>query len=534
MRGGLGRIALLALVLAAASGILAGPAAAETLTLLHINDFHSQLEPFQDPGVGTVGGAAHLASAVKLIRTNNPHVLLLDAGDNVQGTAYFNFFHGVPEVGILNALGVDVMTLGNHEFDNGTRELGRMLVPARFPVVAANVVIPDSVSVWPYQSPNAGFTSSPFLRRIPDPEEMEAELPPGVKRLAFPYAVFVVGDVRVAVIGSMTDGLSKLVIPTLNPGLTALPPAAGIAPWVARLRPESDVVVVLSHAGLAADSLLAATVPGIDVIVSGHDHVALPEPRLVANHNRNGIGGTLLVEAGSRGEYLGRLDLDLERGRIVNFQGRLLPIGPGLPPDPDVAAMIEGYRKRLGEQVKEVLAQAPQGLSGEGRAEAQTPLGVYVAEVMRRVTGADLALENSGGIRATIPPGPVTVGDAYRVIPYENTIVTCTLSGARIRELLAFGLGRAGQGGYPQLAGVSWRMEDGRPADIRIGGRPLDDARDYTVATNNFVFAGGDGYTQFEGAADAQDTGVSLRDAFMDVARTAQVLEPPASVPGPR
>jgi 5'-nucleotidase/UDP-sugar diphosphatase len=516
-----------AVALALVLGLLPLLAEASTrVTLLHFNDFHSQIDP-RDAGHGMKrGGAAYLAGAIDVVRRDAPDALLLDAGDNVQGTPYFNVFRGEVEVRILNLLHVDASVLGNHEFDNGYAALDTMLAPARFPVLSANVVLDDTCGQGAYQGPETPFDDAPHLVETASAEDLAAGLPAGVHRLALPYAVYDVGGARVGVVGVTTAALARLVLPTVNRGLDALPPADAVRPWVERLRPRVDLVVVLSHCGLTPDSLLAVAVPGIDVIVSGHDHVALAEPRLVPNGNRNGIGGTLLVEAGFRGDFLGRLDLEMDGRRITGFRGKLFPIDPAIPADPAVTEAIESYRERLGKEIDQVIAHAPRGLSGEGRSRMATPLGTFIAEVMREAAGADLALENSGGIRSTIPPGPVTLGDAYGVIPFENTIVRCTMTGAQVRRLVEDAVARRSRDDFPQLAGVRFHEANGKPTDIEVGGRPLREDGTYLVATNNFVFAGGDDFPEFDEATDAMDTGVSLRDAFIRALRDRETVLP--------
>ena len=506
--------------------------ASETVSLLYFNDFHSQIDPRPGSHGEQRGGVAHLAGAVRIVRDSFPGSLLLSAGDFVQGTPYFNAFGGAIEVEAHNLMGVDAAVLGNHEFDNGTRALPAMLAGARFPVLSANILVPDTLLEGGFQPPEARFDASRFLDRVASAEERGADTPPGRTRPALPYALYRVGETRVAVVGVTTEDLSRLVISTTNPGIETEPAAPAVRRWMDRLRPQADLLVVLSHAGVGPDSALAVSVPGIDVIIGGHDHLALPEPKLIANDNRNGIAGTLLVEAGSRGDFLGHLILEMQGARILSYGGRLLPVGPAIPADPDVVKLVASYRDRLGDELGEVIATAPRGLSAEGARSRATALGVFVSEVMRRAAAADIGFQNSGALRASIPPGPVTLEDAYRVLPFENTIMRCVMSGAEVSELLRFALAQGGDGGFPQLAGITIRVEDGRLLEVTVAGAPLDPQRDYVVATNNYLFFGGDGYTQFGRARGGEDTGIAVRDAFVEAARAAEVLLP-EEIPAP-
>ncbi len=485
--GGFTAALVIGLILAGCAGTPGRPTPRE-ITLLHFNDFHSQMEPWsQDAGL-RVGGAAYLAGAANQVRCERPNVLLLNAGDNVQGTPYFNFFRGAAECDVLNALGVDAMTLGNHEFDNGTAALEAMLKPARFQIVSTNIVATEPLPVKP-------------------------------------FARFDLDGVRVTVIGVTTQDLAQVVLPSRNPGLRAEPVVSSVRPWVERLRGDADLVVVLSHCGLESDSVLAVSVPGIDVIVGGHDHEPLRTPRRIANDNGNGIEGTLLVEAGSRGEWLGRLDLRMDGRRIAAWQGSLIPVGPDRSPsDSDVAAVVARYAERLGPELADTLAMAPEGLPAEGKFERQIPLGGLIADAMREAVGANIALQNGGGIRTSVAPGPVCVRDVYAVLPFENTIVKCILTGRQIEELLAFGLAHRGAGAYPQLSGVTFTEADGLAHDILVGGAPLDPEQRYSLATLNYLFQGGDGYTLLADAQAWEDTGVTVRDAFTELLKRREVV----------
>lgn len=497
------------------------------VTILHFNDFHSQMEPFAAFHEERLGGVAHLAGAVELIRREAPDALLFCAGDIFQGTPYYNVFGGRIEVAALNLMETDALAPGNHEFDSGIDSLRAALAGAEFPVLAANLTVPAEPAIPPVQEPADVYPASRFLVRSADPTEMHADLPAGRMRLAAPYAVYRAGPVTVGVVGATTEELERIVFAPLNPGLRAEPAAAALEPWVAALSPQVDLLVVLSHRGVAEDSALAASLPGIDVIVTGHDHRALREPLLVANETRNGLGGTLIVAAGSRGTLLGRLDLELRDGRIAGYRGRVLPVGPAIPPDPEVAALVEMARAQLGSEMDEVIAEAPLGLSAEGKYLGDSPLGNLVADVMRAATGADLAVQNSGGIRASLPPGPIRRGDVFTVLPFENRLVVCTFPGTGVLALSDFIAGMPAGAVKAQVSGLSFRVEGGRAVDVRVNGDPIEPARAYRVAVNDFMAYGGDGYDILAGADHLEFLDLRLRDAFLaHLERSGEVVAP--------
>jgi 2',3'-cyclic-nucleotide 2'-phosphodiesterase (5'-nucleotidase family) len=415
---------------------------------------------------------------------------------------------------------LDALALGNHEFDHGVPALETMVGRAAFPVLCANLFLPDTLTPSPLQPEASLFPATSHLIAVPPPEERAERTPPGLLRLAFPYALYEVGGVTVGVIGAMTEEFDRVVIPSVSRDVTVEELAGSIGPWVERIRPRCDLVVLLSHCGVEADTLLASRVPGIDIIVGGHDHRVLPDGLLVASETENGLGGTLVLGAGSRGNLLGRLRLAMREGRIEEYREELIPIGPGMSEDPAVAAFVAGYRERMGEELAEVIGTAPHGLPRGAHGGADSPLGSFVAEAMRRQAGADLALQNRGGNRADLPPGPVTLAHAYAVLPFENQVVRMTLTGEEVQEMLVQAVGRA------SVAGATFDLEDGKPVRVRVGGEPLRLEGDYLVATNSFCYQGGGGFTCFAAGRDPEVMDLLVRDAFVATVRERGTVGP--------
>jgi 2',3'-cyclic-nucleotide 2'-phosphodiesterase (5'-nucleotidase family) len=490
------------------------------ISLLHFNDFHSQIDPYSGPGGNEQGGLARLAATADSLRALRPS-LLLCAGDAVQGTPYYNFFGGEVEVTALNLMDLDAFVLGNHEFDQGIPALWQMVGKAGFPILSANLFVPDSMAGVVFQADARLFPATSHLVSVPSEEDRNEFTPPRLRRLAFPYAVFEAGGVRIGMIGATTEDFDRVVISSVSRHVTVEAAAASLRPWVDRLRPQCDLLVVLSHCGVDADSLLAARVPGIDIVVGGHEHLSLPHGLLVPNGNDNGLGGTLVLAAGSRGDYLGHLVLRVGGRHIRAYREALIPIRPGLSEDPEIVALALRYAERMGGALREVVGEAPRGMSRGGHGEAGSPLGVFVAEAMRRAAGADLALQNRGGTRADIPPGPVTVGMAFAVLPFENRIVRVTLRGDQVQRVLEEALARRGS-----LAGVTFDVENGRPVRVRVGGAPLRAHDDYLFATNDFCYQGGDGYEGFEAGRDPLELDLLVRDAFLSAVRAQGTIGP--------
>lgn len=499
-RAAIGCLALLATLATA-------PASAETLRILHTNDIHSHLLPFRSVRGDTVGGLARLATLIEAERQDMSASLLLDGGDLFQGTPFFNFFHGTAEIRCLSAMAYDAMVLGNHELDEGPFNAWKQMHDhARFAFLSSNVEVRAWIKTDPIDMSDSSW--------VP---------------LGRPFILARAGDLRVGLIGVTTEDLPQIVPAVRLEDVLVKPIISTVRDLMGDVRPRADIVVVLSHSGVAADSLLAATVPGIDVIVGGHTHSALETPLLVRNPaNDNGIGGTLIVQAGHWGQFLGRLDLEVAGRQITSWQSTLLPVSGDLREETSVRSIVASYADTLGPRIEEVLTDCSTPLSSADVLRRETALGNWVTDLMRRSRSVDIAVQNGGGIRADVAAGPVRVRDIYTLLPFDNTLVEMTLDGRGILDLLEESVARVGQGGFLSVSGVTFRAtSDGRVTDVRVGTRPLDPDASYRLVTNNFTAAGGDGFTAFLRARNRVDTGILLRDAVIKILRGAPPIEGP-------
>lgn len=474
---------------------LARGQAAYRLTLLHINDFHSRHEPVDGRAMGCAagregcfGGSARLATRIMAERAaaeaDGRAVLLLDGGDQFQGSLFYTAHKGMAELAVQHAIGVDAMAVGNHEFDNGPGTLGRYAAAARFPVLSANV---DAVA--------------------------EPELAGRLR----PYALLDRGGIRLGIVGlTPTETLTSS-----SPGsrVRITEPAAALTQAAAAARADgAKLVVALSHLGLLRD----ATLEGASVIIGGHSHTLLSntESGALGTYPSVSRSGVLLAQAGAYGRYLGRLDLDLATdGTVLAHGGDCLRVGLDLPEDPAVAAIVAGYAAPLQAVRRELVGVLPEGLGNESCRFAACPLGGLVAgALLQAAQGADVAIMNAGGLRTGLRAGPASLGDILDALPFGNTLATLRLTGANLRAALEHGLSLPGRGGFPQVAGLLWEWDLTRPPGsritrIKVGGQPLDLARTYLVATNSFLRGGGDGYTVMrDQAIDPYDTGPGVAE----------------------
>ncbi len=485
-------VTLLVLALAMA---MPAVAADGKLTIVHVNDVHGHIEPFTRSGSKEEVGAFAKASVyIEQLRKENPDILLLAAGDMVHGTNEANFFGGLAIVELMNHMGFDAMALGNHEFNYGQEQLLKMAQAAKFPFLGANVVHDDG------------------------------------KLLCNDYAIFEVDGVKVGVFGLTTTDTPTVTHPKNVIGLKFLCPAATATKMVEALKDQVDIVVCLSHLGYDVDQALAAAVPGIDIIVGGHSHTMLAQPKVV--------GETIIVQTGEWTEHVGVLSLAVKDGKVASFDGKLVKITQDMPapaPESPVAVTVEKYKAALAEKMAVKVGTTEVSLDGErpNVRTRTTNLANLITDAMREYSGADAVLTNGGGIRASINAGNITVGDIYTVLPFTNTIVAIELTGDKIVSAIEHGLSKypEANGGFCQVSGMIVKFDPEKPAgsrvvEVLIKGEPIVGDKLYVLATNDFMAAGGDGYVWFTESTPVFDSGVMLSDVLTEYIQTRGAAAP--------
>jgi 5'-nucleotidase len=490
------------------------------LTLLHTNDVHSRFEEIDARGTTCrpqaaaagecFGGAARRATAIAAARASAPQALLLDAGDEFQGTLYYNRFKGAAIAELMNHLGYDAMVVGNHEFDDGPPALAQFARAIEFPLLATNV------------DATADSELAPLLRSS---------------------VVLEVSGQRVGVVGVVTEQTPSLSSP--GETLRFLPIEESLRKEIERLENEGiDIVIVLSHSGLERDRQIAAAVAGIDVIVGGHTNSLLsktiegaegPYPIVVEGPRGEPV---LVVTAYAYGKYLGRLDVVFARGVPSAWRGEPILIDAGVAPDLEVAALIEPYRAELAGYSYQEVGVTTEEL--EGRESAcrfrECTLGNLIADALLEhgaSQGIEIALQNGGGIRSSIAEGPVTVGEVLEVLPFGNAMSTFGLRGSDLLATLEHAVSEADHpdgestGRFLQVAGLRYSFTLGRPVGQRIlsvevaaadgAFSPLDPGKIYRVACNDFTRKGGDGFDVLrDRAIDPYDDGAVVADVLIE------------------
>lgn len=462
----------------------------ERLRLLHFNDLHGQLASLSDPEADPAGGLARLATLVSEARTEVPgqRTLLLFAGDLLQGTLSSSLFMGRPDLVLLERIGLDAAVVGNHEFDFGQENFRALAQASSFPFLSAN------------------------LRAAPEPLTIRPSIVMGES-----------GAPRIAILGLTTAELLTTTHPRNTKGIEVADPIEVARGLVPRLRAQADLVVVLSHLGLAADRRLARAVDGIDVIVGGHDHHVLDTPVMES--------GALILQAGARGQWLGQLDFECAAGRLEPNGYRLIPVSVEVAESPEIAAEVARIVSEADAGMGAVIGAIDVDLSAvrERIRRGEAVFGDFVADLVRTITGADIALINAGSFRASIPKGEVTLKQVYEALPFGNELVVVELSGSRIRAALARSAALEPEdnpGGFLQVSGVRYVIDGRRLGAVMLPAGELDPSARYRVVMPDFLAAGGDGYAMLMRQEGRVATGRRLSDVVVAAIRAG------AEVPG--
>ncbi|MEW5800274.1 MAG: bifunctional UDP-sugar hydrolase/5'-nucleotidase [Bacteroidota bacterium] len=465
------------------------------LRILHWNDFHTQNLPYQVKTKSKttnkdtsfyVGGSATLASYLKKYHDGDNATLLLNAGDDFQGSPISTITQGASQIQLLNLLRPHAMTLGNHEFDYGRTSLTNVLRNADFPILSANLID---------QRTNASYRKEYIIQQI--------------------------GSAKVGIIGLMTTELPTLSLPKNVEQLEVRSPSSTVNNLIPEIKKNgADIIVALTHQGVSEDSLLATQCPDLDVIVGGHSHTPLFKPK-----NVNGI---LIVQAGSRGRWLGKVDLviDLQKDTVVQANAELIECRTSdVTPDPVVEAKVNELEKLADKGLNEVIAVAAVDLKRGGNAESN--LGNWITDVMRTYAKTDIAFQNSGGIRKDLLAGNITVRDFWEISPFGNTLVTFSIDGKTLRSIIEHQLSLSDD--FCQVSGLTYvyRIKNGEKKlhNVKIGTQLLDETKLYTIVTNNYVAAQSKKYFGINlPEARIRQLNVIDRDVLIDAAKAQKKI----------
>ena len=496
------------------------------LVIIHTNDVHGR-----DVANSSQYGTAAVAQLKKDFEAAGAQVLLLSAGDAIQGLPLVNYDFGATAIEFLSLAGYDALSPGNHEFDWGAQNLFDILENANFPVLSANIIFTEG-------NEYGGIAGG----------------------LVFPgNEIFELGGLKVGVFGLTTPETYTKAHPDKVKGIAFLQGKEmfdAAQKQVDFLTAEGcDIIICLGHLGIDDESMgnrsldLIEAVDGIDLFIDGHSHTVLANGRQV--------GSTLLASAGTALANIGVVVYDPGDGSLT---ASLLGIAGGVKAydglDEELNAIINARNAEVEEELKAVIGTTENlllGVQPEIRS-IETNLGNFATDALlwcaRKVLGegnVDAAITNGGGIRASIPsvagatfPYNITMKDMVTVFPFGNTVATVEVTGAQLLEALeAATFSSPGVvGAFPQVSGIEFEIHNYNPYErgeqysgstyyapanpgsrvknVKVGGEPLDLAKTYVLATNDFTAAGGDTYSVFKDKSGGLNTGVAMEQALMD------------------
>lgn len=498
------------------------------LNILHINDLHSRIEAInkfdstcsaEEEGKGECfGGVARLKTAIDTQRQalTGKNVLLLNAGDNFQGSLFYTTYKGAVEAEFLNLMKFDAMTVGNHEFDDSEDGLATFLDKVQFPVVTANV---------------AASASSKIGDRIK------------------PFIVLDQGGQKIGIVGAVANDTAELSSP--GPNVLIGDDVADITAAIGELKKQGvNKIIALTHVGYPRDLAAIAKIPDVDVVVGGHTNTFLsntsdkaegPYPTLVDNPGGYKVP---VVQAAAYSKYLGNLKVVFDDAGVVKeSSGEPVLIDGSIKPDEAVLARIKELGGPIEELKNKIVAESAAPIDGSREVcrAAECAMGNLVADAILDRTksqGMTIAITNGGGLRASIDGGPVSMGEVLSVLPFQNTVATFQLKGSDLVAALENGLGQIeeGAGRFPQVSGMKYSFDKSKPAGSRVVSVevkegeafvPLDPAKTYGIVSNNYMRAGGDGYSVFAKAGqNAYDFGPNLELVVADYLAAHRPYQP--------
>lgn len=485
------------------------------LVILHTNDMHARVLGVKaNEGMCTpeerdksicFGGFDRIYTQVLAERAKKLPVILLDAGDQFQGTMFHYLYSGLASAGFMNTIGYDAMAVGNHEFDNGPAGLANFINKIKFPMLSANINLTKS-----------------------------ADLKNKIK----PYVIINKNNIKIGVVGYTTEDTAFLSNP--GPDIRFEPIIESVRKAVSELKKAHvDVIIALSHAGLARDIQIAQSVDGIAAIISGHTNSLLsnksphsdgPCPLVIKSPSKK---PTLIGSAFAYGKFLGRIEFSFDaQGVPIAWQGEPILLDQSIVRHKKMAEeALELYKPILAFESEKVGTANAEIEAHDCRFE-ECVAGNFLSDAMlfyTRKMGAEIALMNAGGIRASLPKGPISRVHLKEALPFEKKLVLFKLKGSLIRQILEHGVGFAedkkndNTGRFLQVAGLKYVFDPHKPQgqriiDIKVYDfiatkyKPLNPNKIYGVATNSYMAQGGDDYRFFEQALEKWVLKIELKE----------------------
>jgi 5'-nucleotidase/UDP-sugar diphosphatase len=429
----------------------------KNITVLHTNDMHASFVPHDAFWVRStpkplVGGYVNLAAAVDSMRALRS-TLLLDAGDVMTGNPIAEMeYHGATGGAlfeIMNRIGYEAWTPGNHDFDISRSNFVALTKLASFPITAPNL-----------KDENGALLGT-----------------------AKPYVLLEKNGLRIGIIGWMSKQYYNLVGKQSTVGISLDTSLATLQALIDEVDPKTDLIIALTHQGVDDDSVMATRLHGVDVIIGGHSHTRLRTPL-----NVNGI---VIAQAGSNVENLGILNLTVDQDHVIAYDGSLLQLWHNSArPKTSLSEFVDSLQTVIDRDYSTVLGTLAIEWTRQG---GESGVGNFLADAQREAVKADVAFMNNGGIRKDVPAGPITKKSLYEVLPFRNTLTTFCLTGAQLRSIIEHHVSAQSRDRDPMQTSGIWcrwkRNVEGKPeiTEVKINGKPLDEARTYIGTASDYV-----------------------------------------------
>ncbi|MBT0958602.1 5'-nucleotidase C-terminal domain-containing protein [Alphaproteobacteria bacterium KMM 3653] len=479
-----------------------------TLHVIHINDLHSRIEPVskydstcgaEDNAAGECfGGIARVITKINELREElaGENVIVLDSGDQYQGSLMYTTYKGDVEAEFAEQIGFDAMAVGNHEFDDGDEGLRKLADNVSFPIVSGNIDVSSSNIL-------AGQVEN--------------------------HVVLEVGGEKIGIVSALAVDTVETSSP--SDAVIFTDEVESLSSDVATLEGEGvNKIIALTHVGVTKDMKIAEEVAGLDAVVGGHSHTLFSNTEEGAMAYPTMVGSVPVVQAYAYSKYVGHLTIVFDDdGNVTSATGDTILLDASVAEDEAAVARVAELAGPIEEMKTRIVASSTAAIEGSRDVcrAMECPMGTLVADAMLdrvKDQGVQVAIQNGGGVRASIDAGEVTMGEVLTVLPFQNTLSTFETKGSVILAALENGVGQVeeGAGRFPQVAGMTFAFDaaaeaGSRVSDVMIGGEALDPEATYGVVTNNYVRNGGDGYKMFAtDAVNPYDFGPDLADVLAE------------------
>lgn len=434
------------------------------ITVMSTSDIHGNMLPYKPSGSKIViGGSARASYQFKEIKERNPNTLIVDGGDSPYNTDIANFSKGRSSVEVMNEQGYDATVLGNHDFDYEFTNLLELANLADYAMLSANTYYKDGTY----------------------PEELK------------PYIIKDLDGIKVAIVGLTDDSSKKTTHYTNTMDIDLRNHWEVGEEIISSANKEADLVIALAHMH-SHNNELPKRIEGIDLEIAGGNDT-FGRPILVED--------TVIVNPGGVGVSINQTNLNIKNGELKGYTANQIFLTQDTPEDEKVTNILSDYKKELNDSMGEVIGQVSNDIpwSSPLVRTQESPLGNLAADALRSYGESDFAIMNGGGLRSGLTKGDITIGDIYKLLPFDNKVTVVEVTGKSLWDAIENGIAGYPEtfGKFPQVSGFKYTFDGSKPAGERLVSIILDDGtalemdKWYTLTINDFMAGGGDGYSMF-------------------------------------